>query len=73
MYSSAPAANGSRSCAAVAYSAGVNFAVCPDDGTHLKAVQRRPLLLTCPVCAKQFEFTDQGIVEVPAGGAGPQI
>jgi len=50
----------------------MNFAVCPDDGTRLKAVRRRPLLLTCPACEKRFELTDQGVIEVPGGGAGPE-
>jgi hypothetical protein len=45
----------------------VNYAVCPGDGTHLKAVQVWPLLLACPSCGKQFELTDQGIIEVPPG------
>jgi hypothetical protein len=44
----------------------VNFAVCPDDGAHLKAVKLRPPppLLVCPACGKQYELTDQGVVEV---------
>jgi uncharacterized protein YbaR (Trm112 family) len=50
----------------------VNYAVCPEDRTHLKAVQVRPLLLACPACGKQFELTDQGVVEVPRGGARPE-
>jgi hypothetical protein len=50
----------------------VNFAVCPDDGSHLKALRRWPLLLTCPVCGKRFELTDQGVTEVPGTGAGPE-
>jgi len=49
----------------------VNYAVCPDDGAHLKAVQLRPPppLLVCPTCGKRFELTDQGVVEVPRGRA----
>ena len=44
----------------------------PDDDTDLKAVQVGPLLLTCPVCGKRFELADQGVIEVPRGGAGPE-
>jgi hypothetical protein len=44
----------------------------PDDATHLKSVQVRPLLLTCPACGKRFELADQGVIEVPRGGGGPQ-
>ncbi|HTA04626.1 MAG TPA: hypothetical protein VK802_29900 [Streptosporangiaceae bacterium] len=44
----------------------MNYAVCPDDGAHLKAVKLRPPppLLVCPACGKHYELTDQGVVEV---------
>ncbi|MBO0836015.1 MAG: hypothetical protein J2P28_10920 [Actinobacteria bacterium] len=49
----------------------MNFAVCPNDGAHLKAWRRpdsgHPLLLMCPVCHKHFQLTDAGIIEVAAG------
>jgi hypothetical protein len=47
----------------------MNYALCPHDGAHLKAVQQRPLLLSCPSCAKRFELTGAGVIEVPGGGA----
>jgi hypothetical protein len=54
--------------------ADVNFAVCPDDDTRLKAVQRplvpgQPLLLTCPGCGKRFRLADNGAIEVLPGDA----
>jgi hypothetical protein len=48
----------------------VNFATCPDDETHLKALRRpvqpgQKLILTCPTCGKNFMLSDRGgVVEV---------
>jgi Luciferase-like monooxygenase len=65
-----PGARPRTADAAGTYPAEVNFAVCPDDGAHLKAVKLRPPppLLVCPTCGKRFELTDQGIVETHRGG-----
>jgi hypothetical protein len=48
----------------------MNYVVCPDDGTHLKAVDRpregEPLMLSCSTCAKRFTLiVGRGLVEVP--------
>jgi hypothetical protein len=49
----------------------VNFAVCPDDGTRLKAVavprHGERLLMRCPACDKIFTLADGEVVEVDPG------
>jgi hypothetical protein len=52
----------------------VNFAVCPDDGAHLRADPswRRgttPPIMKCPDCSKRYTLTEAGVVEIePDGG-----
>jgi hypothetical protein len=54
----------------------VNFAVCPNDGNHLKAdlswrVGVGPLIMGCPACGKRYTLSDAGVVEVePEDGSG---
>lgn len=67
-----------RAPAGGAYPAGVNFVVCPYDGTQLRAlrgpaVPARPLLMTCPTCQKQFRLADGKAVEVAPGGNDGQV
>ena len=55
------------------YAPGVNFLVCPYDGTQLRvlrvpAVPARPLLMTCRACHKQFRLAGGKAVEVAPGG-----
>ena len=60
------------------YPAGVNFVVCPYDGTQLRALRGPavpvwPLLMTCPTCHKQFRLADGEAVEVGPGGNDGQV
>jgi hypothetical protein len=48
----------------------MNFAVCPEDGSHLQVAERPtagiPPILACPVCGKRFALGSQGpIPELP--------
>ena len=47
----------------------MNFAVCPEDGAHLRADPgwRRgtsPPIMRCPQCGKRYTLTDAGVVEI---------
>jgi hypothetical protein len=48
----------------------VNFAVCPYDGTNLRAIGRPPSLagpppMRCPECGRRFELAEGKITEPP--------
>ena len=56
-----------------AYPAGVNFVVCPYDGTNLKTTEKRPNLsvqvpLRCPACGRRFELDRGNVIEQPPSG-----
>jgi uncharacterized protein YbaR (Trm112 family) len=55
----------------------MNFAVCPDDGSKLKVVNRptgqnKTLTMSCPVCSKRFTLAGGGPVEIEPGDQGDQ-
>ena len=54
---------------------GVNFVVCPYDGTNLKAAGRPsslavPLPMLCPACGRRFELARGDVIERPPDEAG---